>query len=161
VTEHYDFVYRSLRGLGVPTERIDDAAQQVFLVATKKVEAISVGSERAFFYATARGIAANVRRAELRTREVPDDDALASRADDSPDPEELVASKRAWDLVARVFGGLPPDDREVLVLFELEGMTMSAIASQLHVPSGTVASRLRRARAELMSAARRIGKRPS
>ncbi len=44
---------------------------------------------------------------------------------------------------------MPDDLKAVIVLFEIEGLTMGEIAEALAVPPGTVASRLRRARAEL------------
>ena len=42
--------------------------------------------------------------------------------------------------------GLTPDQRQVIVLRELEGMTYEEMAAALHVPRGTVESRLHRAR---------------
>src|SRR5437016_1477964 len=73
----FDFVWRALRGLGVPAANADDAAQQVFWIASRKLDAIAAGSERSFLFGTARGIAANARRARLRSRENVDATALA------------------------------------------------------------------------------------
>src|SRR5687767_8850666 len=64
VTDHFDFVWRLLRGLGVAPDAVDDAAQHVFLVASNKVAAIAYGSERSFLFGTAVGVAANVRRSQ-------------------------------------------------------------------------------------------------
>src|SRR4051812_6204799 len=63
VEQHFDFIWRSLRGLGVPSSAVDDAAQHVFCVASEKLGAIAAGSERAFLFKTALGVAANARRA--------------------------------------------------------------------------------------------------
>src|ERR1700733_13254225 len=120
VDSQFDFIWRSLRGLGVPAAGVDDAAQQVFLVAAQKIDAIAPGSERSFLFTTARGIAANVRRARTRSREVQGDDAFAEPLDAGPDPEQLAASKQARELLDRLLDGLPEELRTVFVLFELE-----------------------------------------
>lgn len=155
VDGHFDFIWRSLRGLGVPAASVDDAAQQVFLIASQKLEAIMPGSERSFLFATARGIASNARRSEHRNRELLDEEALVSRADTAPDPEEIAASRQARRILDRILDGLTEDLRTVFLLYELEGQTTAAIAALLDVPMGTVASRLRRAREEFQAAARR------
>ncbi len=156
VAEHYDFIWRALRGFGVASSGVDDAAQQVFLVAAQKFEAITPGSERSFLFATARGVAANARRGTSRRREVSDEEAMSVAPDDDANPEQLTASKRAREVLDRILASLPEDVREVFVLFELEGMTMAEIAELLSLPPGTVASRLRRAREDFQAAARRF-----
>ena len=146
VDEHYDFIWRALRGLGVTAAGADDAAQQVFLVASQKLDAIVAGSERAFLFATARGIASNARRSQARNRELLDDHLLAAQVDQAPNPEQAALTSEARHLLERLLDRMPDDLRTVFVLFELEGMTTSAIAEILAIPAGTVASRLRRAR---------------
>ncbi len=155
VEEQFDFIWRSLRGFGLDSASVDDAAQQVFLIASQKFDSIAAGSERAFLYATARGIAANARRSTSRRRELSDDEALTSHTDERPNPEQIVASRRERQLLDRILTGLPETVRTVFILYELEGMTMSEIAELLVLPPGTVASRLRRARDEFRAAARR------
>ena len=156
VETQFDFIWRSLRGLGVPSASIDDAAQQVFIAASQKLASIVHGSERAFLFATARGIAANARRAQSRNRELLDDDALESHADRAPNPEQLAVSRQAREVLDRILDSLPDDARVVFMLYELEGQTMAEIATLLDTPMGTVASRLRRARDEFQNAARRF-----
>jgi RNA polymerase sigma-70 factor (ECF subfamily) len=51
--------------------------------------------------------------------------------------------------LAKMLEGLSPDQRQVIVLRELEGMTYEEMAAALHVPRGTIESRLHRARAAL------------
>ena len=156
VDSHFGFIWRSLRGLGVPASSIDDAAQHVFLIAAQKLDTIVLGSERSFLFATARGIASNARRTRTRNRELLDDDLVASQVDGAPDPEQIAATRQARRLLDEILDGLSEDLRTVFLLYELEGQTTAEIATLLGAPMGTVASRLRRAREEFQSAARRF-----
>lgn len=54
-----------------------------------------------------------------------------------------------WDELERAVQQLPPALAEVLVLALDRGMSREAIADQLGVPSGTIASRMRLAKAQL------------
>lgn len=160
VEAHYDFIWRALRGLGVSSAGADDATQQVFWIASQKLDAISLGSERAFLFATARGIASNARRSYGRNREQVDEQLLAAQVDRGPTPEEAAANNQARRLLERLLDEMPEDLREVFVLFELEGMTTPAIAQILGLPAGTVASRLRRAREDFARQTERLQQSP-
>jgi RNA polymerase sigma-70 factor, ECF subfamily len=157
VTANFDFIWRSLRGLGVPASIADDATQQVFLVASAKLATIATGAERAFLFSTARGVASNMRRSIARRREdAADVGTLALAADGSPDPEQALAAAQGKKLLEQVLETLPEELRTVFVLFELEGLTTVAIAELLGIPVGTAASRLRRAREEFQSTVTRL-----
>jgi RNA polymerase sigma-70 factor (ECF subfamily) len=62
------------------------------------------------------------------------------------DPEALAEKQRLRAVLQRVLNQLPMELRAVFVLYELEELTMVEIAKTLHLPPGTVASRLRRSR---------------
>ena len=142
---HYDFVWRSVRRLGVPEDAADDAAQEVFVVASRKLDAIDAGKEKAFLFGTAIRVAADTRRA-LQRRRRSSTSEQPEPIDAAPALDDLVDQKRARKMLDDLIAQLPDDTRPVFVLFELEGMTMASIASCLELPAGTVASRLRRAR---------------
>lgn len=159
VEAHFDFIWRSLRGLGVPASTADDATQQVFWIAAQKLDAIVVGSERAFLFSTARGVAANARRARARSREQSGQDgerALATFPDHAPDPERAAQVAQGKALLERVLAEMTDDLRTVFVLFELEGLTSVEIGQLLEIPVGTAASRLRRAREEFQLAVTKL-----
>ena len=145
VVAHHAFVWRSLRRLGVPDRDVDDASQQVFLVAHRRLDEIARESERSFLFQTALRVASDWRRAQRRRCEQPGVDLL-SVPDFAASPEELTDRRRARALLDRVLEAMPMELRVVFVLFELEEMTMSEIARLADLPGGTVASRLRRAR---------------
>ncbi len=68
------------------------------------------------------------------------------------DPEGAFFSQIVDDKVLEAVDALPPDFREVLVLSDMEGMSYGEIAEALHIPVGTVKSRLFRARRQLQTA---------
>ena len=150
--EHYDRIWRLLRSLGVPSDRVDDAAQQVFLVYAQRQRDVVPGSEGSFLYGTALRVARNLRLA--RIREVPAD------VEETPPVEpvgadELSDQKRARELLDRILGDMEADLRAVFVLYEVEELTVPQIAGLLDVPLGTAASRLRRAREQFASMVKR------
>jgi RNA polymerase sigma-70 factor (ECF subfamily) len=153
---HYSDVWRVVRRLGVPESSAEDAAQAVFLVAASKLDDIPVGKERAFLLGTAARVAANHRRSAAARYELADDEVARERADERPAADALLEEKRLREHLDQVLSGLPDDLRTVLVLFELEEMGLSEIATALGIPRGTAASRLRRAREAFEGAARRL-----
>jgi RNA polymerase sigma-70 factor (ECF subfamily) len=150
VEGQYEFVWRQVRRLGVRDGDADDAAQQVFLVAARKLDQIREGCEKSFLYQTALRVASDYRRANRRRFESSFSDAtdLPDRIDFAPSTDELLDLQRARRVLDNVLDRLPMDLRAVFVLHELEQTTMADIAQLLNVPSGTVASRLRRARTQ-------------
>lgn len=156
VDDNHDLIWRWLRGLGVPEASLDDATQQVFWIAAQKLTEIEAGSERAFLLSTARGVAANERRAEARKPERPGDDVLAAHVDHGPSPEEAASMRQRRQVLEQILASMAEELRAVFVLFELEGYTSAAIAELLGIPAGTAASRLRRAREEFQAATKRL-----
>jgi RNA polymerase sigma-70 factor (ECF subfamily) len=156
VDAHFAFIWRSLLGLGVPRQSVDDAAQRVFWIACRKLGSIARGSERAFLFSAALRVAANARRARARNREVLDEEPIRHLADDRPRADKLVEMKEERAVLNHVLECMPDDLRAVFVLFVLEGATVPEIASLLGIPMGTVASRIRRARQAFHQAARRV-----
>lgn len=151
VVENTDFVFRSLRRAGLDVGTAEDATQQVFLIAARKLEQIGAGKERAFLYATAMNVAADLRRRHARRAEteLSDeqlDDFGASLASPSPSPDDALDQQRARELLDEVLGAMPSHLRDVFVLSELEEMSAPEVAVCLEIPVGTVASRLARAR---------------
>lgn len=156
---HFDLVWRTVRRLGVPPEAVDDAAQEVFVIASRRLASIELGKERAFLYGTAVRVAATARRTSSRRLAAQPPDEATDPADTAPAPDELVDRKRARQLLDELVARLPDDTRPVFVLYELEGLTMDEIATCLEVPPGTVASRLRRAREVFQAAVARLDER--
>lgn len=143
---HFRDVWRIVRRFGVPENSADDAAQEVFIIASRRLADITPGSERPFLFASAVRVAANARRALGARRECAEDEHLPERVDPRPSAEALLDQKRLRQMLDRVLDQLTDDLRVSFVLYELEGMSSPEIAELLGIPVGTVASRLRRAR---------------
>jgi len=154
MNDHFDFIWRQVRRLGLPHDAADDATQQVFIIASRKLDEIARGRERSFLFGTAMRVASDARRAAARQRARVTDDAGDS-PDRTPGADELLDRHRARAALDDILAGMELDLRAVFVLFELEEMTMADIATLLECPPGTIASRLRRARAQFQAAVKR------
>jgi RNA polymerase sigma-70 factor, ECF subfamily len=152
---HYTAVWRLLRRLGVTPARIDDAAQEVFWVAARRLADIDPTRAGSFLYGVALRVASGEARRDRTAPPLADLDQLASLADEGPSPEERLDQSRARELLDWVLDRLPLELRDVFVLHELEGLEIREIAALQDIPQGTVSSRLRRAREDFSAIARR------
>jgi RNA polymerase sigma-70 factor (ECF subfamily) len=147
VSLHYRFVWRVLRGFGLSPSDAEDATQQVFMIASRKLDSIDPSRARSFVYGTAMHVARNTRRGLRRRREVPESDGAEERVTPSHrNPEQQTELAEARRLLAELLAQLPENSRRVLVLAEIEQLEVSEIASLEGLPIGTAASRLRVAR---------------
>jgi len=154
VDRQYDVVWRTVRFLGVPDASAEDAAQQVFCVAARKLDAIPDGAELRWLLGTAWRVASEHRRAARRRPATSEGDVDAYAAT-IPAPDELVDEKRARAVLHTVLAAMPADLRMVFVLFEIEELTLPEIAVATGLRVGTATSRLRRAREEFQSIVKR------
>ena len=155
VDANFDFIWRSLRRMGLLEADADDATQEVFVVASRRLDDIAPGRERAFLFGAAVRVAsAQRRKAHRRLEQL--DGAAAQHSDLGPNPEETLQRQRARARLDQVLQNLSLEQRVVFVLFELEQMTAPEIAALLEIPVGTVASRLRRAREAFCEAVKRL-----
>ncbi|AKU97340.1 RNA polymerase sigma factor RpoE [Labilithrix luteola] len=155
--DHYDFVWRSLRRLGVMPPETDDAAQRVFLTLAQKLPNVEPSKERSYVFGIVVRVAANARRgrATARQREVPESDVPSSLAHEAT-AEAALSRAEERVMLDEILACLPEERRIVFMLFELEELTLVEITELLGIPIGTVTSRLRRAREEFEAAAARL-----
>ena len=155
IQTHYDSLWRFVRRLGVEPTDLDDAMQQVFEIAARRLNDVSVESERSFLFATAFRIGSEQRRRHDARREI-DDAELVDLESPAPEPDILADQARARAVLDRVLAAMPTELRAVFMLYEIEEMTMAEIAGLLGLPPGTVASRVRRATAEFEARVERL-----
>ena len=143
-----------LRMLG-SVQEAEDVAQETFLNLHRHGHRFRSQSRfSTFLYRVAVNAALNRRRSLGRRRARTE--ALERRqlaGDDLPssprDPEDSAAGAQVQARVQREVVALPPHLRVPLVLFDIEGLSYSDVASVLQVAEGTVKSRIHRARQAL------------
>jgi RNA polymerase sigma-70 factor (ECF subfamily) len=148
--EHFEFVWRSLRRLGAPEHALEDATQDVFLVAARRIDEFEGRSSvRTWLFGIAMRVVRSQRRTAWRHRRKVD--ALAAAPAESP--QDPIAQRDAQRLLLALLDQLDDDKRAVYVLAELEGMTVVEIAEGLGTNVNTIYTRLRAARLQLRAAA--------
>jgi RNA polymerase sigma factor (sigma-70 family) len=143
------YLHRLALALTGNRTRAEDLVQETFVRALRYFSTYQGDDFRAWMAAIMRNL--------HRTRTAPaplstDEEWLAELPDPAPNPEQTaLTADRARHLRALV-AALPDSLREVLLLREYGGLSYSQIATTLAIPTGTVMSRLSRARDDLRKA---------
>ena len=151
----YNLVYRMVGN----DDDAADLTQEVFIKVYNSLHLLK--SEEAFF-TWVRTVATNVCRDQFRKKgrtikadsldekiALEDGEVQRDVIDWSNNPERELEQKDTQETVQRAISSLSEEHRAVIVLHHIEGMDVSEIAQALQIPSGTVKSRLSRARDEL------------
>jgi RNA polymerase sigma-70 factor (ECF subfamily) len=146
--EHFAFVWRSLRYLGIPPAQLDDAAQDVFVVVHRRLEGFAGRSSlKTWLFGIAHMVAIALLRRERRKRNhQPLPTELPSPLQ-GPDGRLESAEAARW--LDAFLDTLDDNKRAAFILAELEQMTAPEISEALGVKLNTVYSRLRAARQAL------------
>ena len=154
VETHQDTVYNlCLRMLASP-HAAEDVTQDVFLTAYRRIDSYRGGVFRAWLLR----IAANACTDELRRRGrrpqtsldlVTDGASPIDVPDESESPEESVLRGELSRHIQAGLMALPSDQRAVVILCDVQGLSYDEIAETLNASLGTVKSRLSRGRARL------------
>jgi RNA polymerase sigma-70 factor (ECF subfamily) len=146
--EHANDIAAALRRLTWPGCDVDDLLHEVFIVAIRRANAVLLAqSRKAWLYGVATRVASDARRKQ-RLRHF---FAIGSA------PSAMDVRLESADVVAHALSKLSARKREVLVLFELQGLTGPEIAQAVGCPLKTVWTRLHHARKAFESQVRRDG----
>jgi RNA polymerase sigma factor (sigma-70 family) len=154
VLPHLDAAYRFARWLSRSPSDADDVVQEAILRAFRGFDALRGSDVRAWLLTIVKNCHLTAVKQQQRRAVVPlpeendPQDAQAMTAT-TPDPESTSIRRDEERTLARLMSALPEEQREVLVLREIEEMDYREIAAVTNVPIGTVMSRLARARAAL------------
>lgn len=157
VLEYQKNVYNlALRMTGDP-EDAADMAQEAFIKAYSSLSGYRGDSKfSVWLYRIVSNVCLDFLRAKKRRQtvslSVTDDDGEDTEldiADESKSPERIFERAMARDAVRRGLAALTPEYRQILILRELQGMSYEEIAEVLGLESGTVKSRIFRARKKL------------
>jgi len=140
----FRFTYRLLS----KPEDARDVCQETFLRILSKADRFERGAR---FSTWMYQIALNLCRDQMRRKKrwgrlmaVPSstDDVLLDKATSSDDPAETVSRDERRRAVSSALNQISPEQREVLILKEYEGMKFREIAEILGCPESTVKSRM-------------------
>jgi RNA polymerase sigma-70 factor (ECF subfamily) len=148
--EHFDFVFRNLRRIGVAESAIDDALQDVYLVVLRRIAEFREDTHaKAWLFAILLRVAGNHRRSQRRRG---DPVALIEERHETEmaDPFDQAARGEARDILHAFLERLDDNRRAVFVMAELEQMTAPEIGEALAANVNTVYSWLRAARFEFV-----------
>lgn len=149
-------VVANVLGLGQSHPDVEDCAHEALSRALEGRDRLRPGEPlRPWVIGIARHVAIDALRSKKRTRQrtAADghdgdvDTSLIDRvADPTPGPEERASTAERAERIERALAKLPEDHRKALVLFHVDGLKYQAIAAQLGVPMGTVATWIARGR---------------
>lgn len=134
------------------TEEARDLAQEVFVRLYRRLDACT--NDETFVpwlvQITRNAAVDRLRRIKTRPQRVSTPvDEMWDLTSPEPGPEEQLETTRRRDLVHRAVAKLSRINREIILLKEIQGMSLESIAGLLKLPIGTVKSRSSRARIEL------------
>jgi RNA polymerase sigma-70 factor (ECF subfamily) len=163
VQRHQTRLVGYLRGLTNSESDAEDLAQEAFLRAYRSLKGFrGTSSFRTWLYQIATNVFRNW--LEKRRNQAPVNagsiDAPPPGMDEPVEPmgeENPEAQHVQRDAIDRALAGLPNDQREAVLLRDVEGFEYREIAEQLGVPLGTVESRIFRGRARLKELLRTAG----
>jgi RNA polymerase sigma-70 factor (ECF subfamily) len=156
IDEMFDGLYGYAMVLSRDRTEAEDLVQETCVRAVKAIESLQLGSNaKSWLFTILRNIWLNQvrrRRAAPNIVELDVDESTQGMAvEASKDPHALYVTKVERDLVRAAIQQLPDEFREIIVLREYGELSYQEIATLLDCPTGTVMSRLGRARTKLRS----------
>ena len=135
-----------------------DATQEAFLSAFRSITSFRGGSFKAWLMRTVTNACYDELRRQKRRPSVPlepetDDgeemDSPRWLADPDMSPEQKAEADEVEHAIQHCLNNLPVEFKTVVVMADIQGMDYSEVAIAVHVPLGTIKSRLARARLRL------------
>ena len=157
VEQYRDNVYRLAYRMCGNAYDADEAAQEAFVAAWRALSNFRGDAKfSTWLYRLTTNAAIDVMRREKRHQTVGDGE-MVDVADDADSPQETVERTEQQEAVQKALSTLSEEYREVLLLRYMEELDYAEIAEVLQLPSGTVKSRINRAKAALKTALLKSG----
>jgi RNA polymerase sigma-70 factor (ECF subfamily) len=158
VLNYQDILFNTaLRILG-DEDQASDATQEAFISAFRSITMFRGGSFKAWLMRTVTNACYDELRRKKRRPTTPlepemDDGEEVETprwlADPNMTPEQAAEADEVEHAIQHCLENLPTDFRAVVVLADIQGMDYVEVAASVHVPLGTIKSRLARARLRL------------
>ncbi len=150
----FDYVWNSLRRLGVPVRDLEDLTHDAFFCVYERLADYDAARPlRPWLFGFSFRFASDYRRRFSNRREVLS--AASETSDPAPTALDRLVQAETMTLAQTALEGIELERRAVFILHELDGSTVPEIASALGLPLNTTYSRLRIARQEFRAALQR------
>jgi RNA polymerase sigma-70 factor, ECF subfamily len=135
-----------------------DASQEAFISAFKGISSFRGGSFKAWLMRTVTNACYDELRRQKRrpttplepdTEEGEEMDSPRWLADPNMSPEQEAEADELEHAIQHCLENLPLEFKTVVVMADIQGMDYTEVAASVHVPLGTIKSRLARARLRL------------
>jgi RNA polymerase sigma-70 factor (ECF subfamily) len=150
VVRHQDHLFALVYRLVPDRDQAADAVQEAFFSAYRNLAAFRGGSVRSWLGRIAVNAAMDIQRSRRRRPSSPypelEDESWQPPADASEEPEARTLEIERSKALAAALDGLPFDQRNCIVLFDVNGYDYAEIAQIMGVSVGTVKSRIHRGR---------------
>lgn len=155
--ELFPFVWRVACRLGVPAGAVDDVCQDVFLVVHRRLpEFEGRSSLKTWVYGILQHVVMVRRRTTKRKERDRAEIDPESLVDQAPGPHEAARGAEAARIAHALLAQLDDDKRAMLVLVDLEGLSVPEAAEATQAKLNTAYARLRAARADFAAAVARF-----
>jgi RNA polymerase sigma-70 factor (ECF subfamily) len=152
-----DAAYNLARWIVQHDQDAQDIVQESYLRAFKGFGGFRGGNGRAWLLTIVRNTAYSwINKHAVDERLVPYEEEKHAEIISFDQSTREMASEKRKEYLQNALLRLPTEYREVIVLYELEGLSYKELALALGVPVGTVMSRLSRARRRLQQELTRI-----
>ena len=156
VTRHQDHLFALVYRLVPDRDQAADVVQEAFFSAYRNLASFRGGNVRSWLGRIAVNGAMDLQRARRRRPSQPypefEDQTWQPPAEGDEEPETRALSAERSKVLARALEELPFEQRNCIVLFDVEGYDYAEIAAIMHVEVGTVKSRIHRGRLALRRA---------
>jgi RNA polymerase sigma-70 factor, ECF subfamily len=150
---YLDAAYNLARWMIQHEQDAQDIVQEAYLRAFKGFSQFRGGDSRCWFLTIVRNTAHNrLRRQYTERKFISYDEQIQPGIPLAIGLEDELVAKGRQEQLQITLERLPPEFRETIILHELEGLSYKELAAALHIPVGTVMSRLSRARRRLREA---------
>jgi RNA polymerase sigma-70 factor, ECF subfamily len=128
---------------GTDAATAEDLAQETLFTVWRRASLYTAekGSAATWIFAIARNLRIDRLRREVPWQELPEERLEGAASEALPD--EALAEKERQVRVRAALASLPSEQRDVVALSYLEGLSHGEIAARLQLPLGTVKSRMR------------------
>lgn len=157
VRENIDGVYSLMYRMLDHKEDAEDRTQEVFVRALRAFSSYRGEAKLStWLYRIAINVGRDAIAMRQRDRSRDGGEVVDRHMSSHGAPEEDLESREDHRMLIEALGRITDEKRELILLADMEGQSHDAIAEILAVPSGTVKSRLHRARAALRDEVKRI-----